>query len=82
MQHAAAHLLYSRDWRYHKELKIWMTRAGDSQPSQTHAFEQGSYIIFDVGSWSKVRERCEEWSKSLSNLSRNTLGQKINGLTL
>lgn len=57
MQHAAAHILFTRDWRYHKELRVWMTRAGDSQPSQTHTYEQGTYVIFDVALWSKVRER-------------------------
>lgn len=55
MQHAAAFILYERDWRYHKEHRFWMQRAGDNQPSSDEACEQGSYFIFDVASWQRVR---------------------------
>lgn len=54
MQHAAAYILYERDWRYHKEHKFWMQRAGENQASQNQTYEQGSYYIFDVASWKRV----------------------------
>ena len=57
MQHAAAYILYERDWRYHKEHKFWMQRAGENQASQNQTYEQGSYYIFDVASWKRVSER-------------------------
>ena len=44
---------YQRDWRFHKELKIWITRFSD--PTQkTATFERGTYYYFDVTAWKKV----------------------------
>ena len=43
---------YSRDWRYHKEDKIWITRAPGLAPlEKTSSFERGTYYFFDVNSW-------------------------------
>lgn len=55
LQQVAACLLYSRDWRYHKEQKVWITRApGMELMQKTTTFERGTYIVFDVASWKKV----------------------------
>lgn len=55
MQQAAASILYEHNWRYHKEHKIWITRAPGMEPSQkTAAFERGTYIYFDIITWKKV----------------------------
>ena len=45
----AAKELYNRDWRYHKELKLWFTRdAGKDSQVQV---PPGGYICFDVNAW-------------------------------
>ena len=43
---------YNRDWRYHKEDRVWITRAPGMPPSEkTAAYERGTYYFFDVNSW-------------------------------
>jgi len=57
LQVAASAELFKREWRYHKELKLWFTRVTGVEPSaKTNTFERGSYIYFDVGLWEKVRK--------------------------
>ena len=46
----AATELYNRDWRYHKDLKLWFTRAS-RQGSQEA--QKGQYIYFDIQDWKK-----------------------------
>ena len=50
LQAYAATELYNRDWRYHKDLKLWFTRASrqGAQDSQ-----KGQYIYFDINEWKK-----------------------------
>jgi len=50
LQVYAAKELYNRDWRYHKELKMWFTRPSESAINQ-HGYERGSIIYFDINSW-------------------------------
>merc|ERR1719188_538766 len=55
LQLAAAAELYNRDWRYHKEERVWITRAPGMAPSEkTTSYERGTYYFFDVNSWRKV----------------------------
>lgn len=55
LQLAAAAELYNRDWRYHKEDRVWITRAPGMLPSEkTQTYERGTYYFFDVNSWRKV----------------------------
>lgn len=55
LQLAAAAELYNRDWRYHKEERVWITRAPGMAPSEkTATYERGTYYFFDVNSWRKV----------------------------
>ncbi|PRP80250.1 hypothetical protein PROFUN_12189 [Planoprotostelium fungivorum] len=57
LQVAAAAELFKRDWRYHKELKIWITRILNVEPTiKTPMYERGSYDYFDINSWSRVRK--------------------------
>ncbi len=57
LQLAAASELYAREWRYHKELKLWFTRVPGSEPLvKTPTYERGSYIYFDTNSWEKIRK--------------------------
>ncbi|CAI8000780.1 CCR4-NOT transcription complex subunit 2 [Geodia barretti] len=55
MQIVAANELHARDWRYHKEEKIWITRAPGMRPvKQEQTFEEGTYCYFDVNLWRKA----------------------------
>jgi len=46
---------YNRDWRYHKEERVWITRAPGVEPTmKTNAFERGTYYFFDAQNWRKV----------------------------
>ena len=55
LQQAAGSLLYNRDWRYHKEHKVWITRPAGTKPTQTTStYESGTYICFDPHGWKKV----------------------------
>ena len=55
LQILAAAELYNRDWRYHKEEKIWICRAPGVQASEKgQNFERGTYYFFDPISWRKV----------------------------
>lgn len=48
LQAYAAQELYAREWRYHRDLKLWFKAeaAAPGKPS--------GYVYFDVGSWAKV----------------------------
>jgi CCR4-NOT transcription complex subunit 2 len=55
LQVLSASELYNRDWRYHKEEKIWITRApGINAIEKGSNFERGTYYFFDPISWRKV----------------------------
>jgi len=55
LQVAAAAELFNRDWRYHKDEKVWLTRPPGMVPQEkTNTYERGTYYIFDVQSWRKV----------------------------
>lgn len=57
MQEAAAVELTNRNWRYHKELKLWLTKDPMSDPvQQTAQAESGIYVFFDPISWEKVKK--------------------------
>ncbi|KAL3899878.1 MAG: hypothetical protein SGCHY_001732 [Lobulomycetales sp.] len=67
-QEAAAQELYNRGWRFHKELRLWLTKVSSLPPDSTTSpppnekgsgpFERGVYLFFDPSSWSKVKK---EW---------------------
>lgn len=55
LQLAAAAELYNRDWRYHKEERVWVTRVAGLEPQmKTTSFERGTYYFFDAQNWRKV----------------------------
>lgn len=55
LQLASAAELYSRDWRYHKEERVWITRAPGIEPIvKTSTYERGTYYFFDAQNWRKV----------------------------
>ena len=49
------HHRYSRDWRYHKEERVWLTRVSGMEPvMKTATYERSTYYFFDVTNWRKV----------------------------
>ncbi|XP_060534535.1 CCR4-NOT transcription complex subunit 2 [Cylas formicarius] len=55
LQIAAASELYSREWRYHMEEKVWITQVpGMVLIEKTSSYERGTYYFFDIQSWRKV----------------------------
>ncbi|CAF1023976.1 unnamed protein product [Adineta steineri] len=57
VQLSAATELYKRDWRYHKEERIWLTRIKNIMPDQKYdTYEIGVYCVFDVQLWRKTHK--------------------------
>jgi len=57
IQLSAAHELYRRDWRYHKEDRLWLTRIKNIMPDQKFdTYETGVYCVFDVQLWRKTHK--------------------------
>ncbi|KAJ1555157.1 hypothetical protein HK096_008059 [Nowakowskiella sp. JEL0078] len=57
VQEAAAQELYNRNWRFHKDLKVWVTKEpGSEAVVKGLGFERGVYIIFDPANWQKVKK--------------------------
>lgn len=55
LQELAARELNRRDWRYHKDLQVWLTKSPTSQPVPNGpGAERGTYIFFDPTSWEYV----------------------------
>lgn len=47
--------LYARQWRYHKELAVWLTKDPGAEPIEKGSnYERGTYIIFDPAVFSRV----------------------------
>ena len=48
---------YKHNWRYHKELRLWLTKEAGTEPTQkTQSYERGSYIFFDPTLWERVKK--------------------------
>jgi CCR4-NOT transcriptional regulation complex NOT5 subunit len=48
---------YNRNWRYHKELKTWLTKdpsAPEMLFTKTPQYEKGVFTFWDLNSWCKV----------------------------
>jgi len=57
MQELAAQELWNRNWRYHKELRLWITKESGTSPSQkVPSGERGSYSYWDPENWEKARK--------------------------
>uniref|UniRef100_A0A3P9IN44 CCR4-NOT transcription complex subunit 2 n=1 Tax=Oryzias latipes TaxID=8090 RepID=A0A3P9IN44_ORYLA len=55
LQILAAVELFNRDWRYHKEERVWITRAPGMEPTlKSNTYERGTYYFFDCLNWRKV----------------------------
>jgi CCR4-NOT transcription complex subunit 2 len=57
LQEIAAQELWNRNWRYHKDLRIWITKESGSAPStKIQGGEAGAYTWWDPESWGKDRK--------------------------
>lgn len=46
---------HSRDWRYHVDEKVWITRVpGISHYEKTGNIERGTFYYFDAQNWRRV----------------------------
>lgn len=55
LQELSARELNRRNWRYHKELQVWLTKDTNSEPKAAGiGAEEGTYIFFDPVSWDFV----------------------------
>ncbi|KAJ7719932.1 hypothetical protein B0H16DRAFT_1739111 [Mycena metata] len=47
-------LRWNRNWRYHKDLRLWITKESGTAPSaKVPGGEQGLYTIWDADAWAK-----------------------------
>lgn len=58
LQVYSAKELYNREWRYHKELKLWFTRATQQQNAasadpNSAANNASAYLYFDISTWER-----------------------------
>ncbi|KAG6845618.1 hypothetical protein H0H87_006671 [Tephrocybe sp. NHM501043] len=57
LQEIAAQELWNRNWRYHKDLRLWITKESGTSPSQkVPGGEQGQYTFWDPENWCKERK--------------------------
>ncbi|MCJ1421366.1 hypothetical protein MMC32_007729 [Xylographa parallela] len=72
MQEVAAIELTGRNWRYHKELKVWLTKDpqfGDPQPI-SHEAERGRYVVFNEKMWQREsRDMVLRWADLDTHIS-------------
>ncbi|KAJ7599869.1 hypothetical protein C8J56DRAFT_999587 [Mycena floridula] len=57
LQEIAAQELYNRSWRYHKTLRLWITKESAGPMSKVPGGESGYYTYWDTENW--IRERKE-----------------------
>jgi CCR4-NOT transcription complex subunit 2 len=56
-QEAASQELYDRAWRYHKELKLWLSKDPSMETTiKGPGCERGVYIFFDPSTWSRIKK--------------------------
>ena len=65
LQVYANYELHTRNWRYHKEERVWIMKVQGLEPvTRSQVYEQGTYLVFDVKQFKKVhREMTVEYSK-------------------
>ncbi|KDQ62074.1 hypothetical protein JAAARDRAFT_189448 [Jaapia argillacea MUCL 33604] len=80
MQEVAAQELWNRNWRYHKELRLWITKETGTAPSQkVPGGEQGTYTYWDPDNWEKGRKEMTVMYADLEEKSQPVFAP---GLTL
>ncbi|KXJ92282.1 hypothetical protein Micbo1qcDRAFT_162491 [Microdochium bolleyi] len=70
-QQQAAQELNNRNWRWHKKLKIWLTKDDIMQPRQLSGLhEEGYYIIWNTKDWRKERRTLVLYYEDLETLNQ------------
>lgn len=77
---------YARNWRYHKELGLWLTREPDEsgrpvQPfrrTSPNAYERDVYVFFDPSTWQKIKREYTLLWDSLEDRSQPMQGMGMN----
>lgn len=69
LQLQAATALYERDWRFHVDKRVWLTKVQGLDPQQkTSNYEKGYYVVFDVSQWKRIQtEMTVEYIKLAEN---------------
>jgi hypothetical protein len=73
---------YVRNWRYHKELGLWLTKETDEngRPVQnfrrtsSNGLDRGVYVFFDPTTWQKVKR---EWTLSWDALEERASTNRV-----
>ena len=48
---------YNRNWRFHKDIRLWLTKESGTAPSQKAAtYERGMYTFFDPENWERTKK--------------------------
>lgn len=53
LQAYAAQEMYTRDWRYHGDLKLWFKRASPSDGLANAGTGAPQYLYFDINTWER-----------------------------
>jgi len=57
LQEVAAQELHNRNWRFHKDIRLWLTKESGTAPSQkASTCERGVYTFFDPEIWERVKK--------------------------
>lgn len=57
LQEYAARELVNRNWRYHREIQVWLTKDNNVEPVLiSPEVEKGVYIFFDPHNWEKIKK--------------------------
>lgn len=57
LQEYAARELVARNWRYHKDIQVWLTKDSNIEPVLIgQDVEKGVYIFFDPHNWEKIKK--------------------------
>lgn len=71
---------WNRSWRYHKELRVWLTKeSGTSTSQKVPGGEHGTYTYWDPENWEKARK---EMTVLYADLEEKTLPLFAPGPTL
>jgi CCR4-NOT transcription complex subunit 2 len=79
LQECAAVELFARNWRYHKELKVWLTKdpsSPDHLYTKSQNAEKGPYIFFDTNLWCKTSHDFVLFYDSLDDRSGKSGGAR------
>lgn len=74
LQEKAAAELFNRNWRYHKELKTWLTKdlnTPDTAYTKTTQYEKGVYTFWDIVGWCRVNKEFILYYDMLEDRSSN-----------